>query len=366
MKKVWTGALAIGLLVACEPEKPPRRDPPPMQTGAARGGVCTSGAETPRDPMVAAVLPMRSGAYCVDPHGSDKAYGDDAPKPFDRACEELLDGECEVYKSFGALRTVESRYVSDLGDAATITVLVTKFSTAEGAYAMFTQRVVGDGDPASEVTPKPVEAPLPIARGANNVYLVRGPFLAEIVLTDQGAVSVDALRARCERDLVPFAQAAAQKLTGDLAPPPAVAVLPTEKRLPLGVRYHLRDVLGIAGVGPGAVGYYRDGQKRYRVAAALRNDADQAKDLLSILARQPGATREKAPYDGLVRVVVERAGEAPAEWVFWRTRGVVLGVGDEVRVLRDTMTADDRAALLLSTKAKMALLKDFLEKVERR
>lgn len=355
--------LALG--AACDRDRPPRREPPPVASLPAPGA-CAQAEGAPRDPFARALLPLRSGALCADPHGAERAYGEDADKPFERACDELLDGECEIYRSFGALRTMEVRYIDDGGSSATATVLLTKFNTSEGAYAMFTLRVVGDGDPAAEVTPKRIEADFTAAAGVNNAYVVRGPFLAEVVLTDETAGSAAALRAAAERHVIPLAKAIGAKLTGDLAPPPAVSVLPASARLPLGVRYHTRDVLGVAGAGPGAVGYYREGAKRYRVAAMLRRDGDQAKDLLATFAREPGATREKAPYDGFVRLVVQPAGELPSEWVFGRARGVVLAIGDEVRVLRDTMASEERSKLLLSTKEKMEKLKGMLEESQRR
>lgn len=364
MKKVWTCA-ALFFIAACDPEPPPRREPPPVDSRPKKGA-CSGAEDAPRDPFARALLPLRSGALCADPHSAEKAFGEDADKPFDRACDELLDGECEIYRKLGALRTMQVRYIDDAGSTGVATVLLTKFQTSEGAYAMFTLRVVGDGDPASEVTPSRIEGASLGAAGVGNALVVRGPFLAEIVFTDESAGSAAALRKAAEPHLVPLAKAIGAKLTGDPSPPPAVALLPPAGQLPLGVRYHTKDVLGIVGVGPGAVGYYREGEKRYRVAAMLRPDGDQAKDLLALFGKEQGASREKAPYDGFVRLVVQPQGELPAEWVFGRARGVVLGVGDEVRVLRDTMTSEERDKVLLSTRDKMEKLKQMLEASQKR
>ncbi len=362
MKKVWTRLRALSsgsllVLVACGND-PPRRQPPP-EVSAPKPGACADAASAARDPIGKALLPARSGSMCLDPQGGDKAYGEDADRPIERACDELLDGECEVYRSFGAVRVLESRYVDDAGSPATLVVHLSKFTTAEGAYAMFTLRVVGDGDPAGEAAPRPLEAGFLGALGVNNAYVVRGPYLAEIVFTDETAGSAAALRAAADPHVAPLAREIGAKLPGDPAPPPAVAALPSSARLPLGVRYHTKDMFGIAGAGPGAIGYYREADKRYRVVALLRPDADQAKDLLATFARQPGASREKA-HDGMVRLVIQPTGDLPAEWVLGRTRGVVLGIGDEVRVLRGTMASAERSALLLSTSEKMQKLKGML------
>jgi len=301
---------------------------------------------------------------CLDPQGGDRAYGEDAERPIERACDELLDGECEVYRGFGAARVLESRYVDDAGSPATLVVHLSKFSTAEGAYAMFTMRVVGDGDPAGEAALRPLEGPALGALGVNNAYVVRGPYLAEIVFTDETAGSVEALRARADPHVASLAKEIGAKLPGDVAPPPAAAVLPVAARVPLGVRYHTKDTFGIAGIGPGAIGYHREGEKRYRTVALLRPDADQAKDLLAAFAKQPGATREK--HEGIVRLVIQPVGELPAEWVIARTRGVVLGVGDEIRVVSGTMTSADRSRVLLSLPEKKAKLKELLATITER
>lgn len=373
MKKVWTrgglldiaansilGAALLLSLAGCKKEPPVRRDPPPAVSAAAPGA-CALADSAPRDPIARSLLPSRSGTFCLDPQGGERAYGEDSERPYERACDELLDGECEVYRSFGALRTLEARYIDDGGGSKTMVVHLTKFMTAEGAFAMFTLRVVGDGDPAREVSQRPIEGNVAAAAGDNNAYVVRGPYLAEVVFIDDTAGSVAALRAAAAPLVVPLAKEIGAKLSGSPAPPPAVAALPAASRLPLGVRFHTKDMFAIAGAGPGAIGYYRDSDKRYRVAALLRTDADQAKDLLATLARQAGASREKAPYEGFVRVVLQAPGDAPAEWVFGRARGVVLGIGDEVRVIEPTMTSDDRSKLLLSSKEKMDRLKGMLE-----
>jgi hypothetical protein len=357
-------AALLLVLAGFKKDPPVRRDPPPPVATAAPGA-CALVDGAPRDPIAKALLPSRSGAFCLDPHGGERAYGEDSDRPYERACDELLDGECEVYKSFGALRTLEVRYIDDAGGSRTMVVHLTKFMTAEGAFAMFTLRVVGDGDPARDASQRPIEAKFAAAAGDNNAYVVRGPYLAEIVFIDDTAGSVAALRSAAAPLVVPLAKEIGAKLTGDSAPPPAAAALPTASRVPLGVRYHTRDMFGIAGAGPGAVGYYREGDKRYRVAALLRNDADQAKDLLATFARQAGASREKAPYEGFVRVVLQAPGDAPAEWVFGRARGVVLGIGDEVRVIEPTMTSADRDKVLLLAKEKMDKLKAMLEEKSR-
>ncbi len=59
----------------------------------------------------------------------------------------------------------------------------------------------------------------------------------------------------------------------------------------MGVSYAAKDLLGIAGTGPGALGFYREGAERYRVFALTRSDEDSAKDVLKTLRKVDGARR---------------------------------------------------------------------------
>ena len=70
-------------------------------------------------------------------------------------------------------------------------------------------------------------------------------------------------------------------------PLPAVRLLPTERLVPMGIGYAHRDALGVAGLGSGAVGYYQDGNDRYRVVSLARADEDSAKDVIGTLKKLP-------------------------------------------------------------------------------
>lgn len=304
-------------------------------------------------------LPARSGAFCVDPLGSEQAYGEEAEKPFERACEELLDGECEVYRRFGALRIVETRYVHGAGSPATLVVHLTKFAGTEGAYAMFTLRVVGDGDPAAEGAPAPLSSGAAAALGQNNAYVWRGPYLAEITYTDETAGTVRALAAAAAQAVKPLAESIGDALPGERVLPSAAAQLPDASRLPLGVRFHTTDLFGIEGIGGGAIGYYKEANKRYRAVVIERREAEGVKDLLRTIAAAKLPISERKPDNGMFRIMVSPPGELPTEWVLTRAGNRVIGIGDEVRVLRDTMSSEERAAVSLSIDEKRAKLKTW-------
>lgn len=354
------GALAMSVLGGCKGEEPRGRGtpPPPPPAASARPAACTGGGGTLADTVSAPFFPRVSGNFCLDPNGGDKAFGEGAPLSLDKICD-LFDGECEIYKGFNVRRVVEVRYIDGSGSPATINIYLSKFGTTEGAYAMFTKRIVGDGDPADEATPRPIEGGGAAAMGLGNAYLWRGLYLVEFTFNDESAAEA-ALKASGERLLPPLVKEIGAKLPGETTPPQAVSALPKGALLPLGVRYVIKDMLGIEGVGAGSFGYYKEGDKRYRMASIARGDEDQAKDVLSTLAKRPGATREKGIGDGAVRLM-HKEGESPAvEWLFARSGKVVLGIGDEVRVIRSGMTADDVAKVSLTKDEKVDRLKKAL------
>jgi len=129
--------------------------------------------------------------------------------------------------------------------------------------------------------------------------------------------------------------------------------------VPLGIRFMNKDLLGDTGIGAGAFGYYRAGEKRWRFASLVRSDVDQAKDVLATLAKAAGATREKAAGEGGVRLMNKAEG-TPVEWVFARAGSLVLGIGDEPRSLRSGMSAEEHGKVTLGRDEKIERLKAAL------
>lgn len=350
-------AFAITLACGCKSNET-KGTPPPPPAPAPKANTCDSGGGTLSDAQTAALVPRKSSQFCLDPNGGDKVYGEGASLPIDQICD-MFDGECEIYKGFGVRRVVEMRYVDGGGSAATINVYVSKFASVDGAYAMFTKRVVGDGDPASEDTPRSIPGGGAAALGVGNAYLWRGAHLVELTYNDEAAAEA-AIKAASDKLLVPLVKDIGDKLPGETALPAQAAALPKEKLLPLGIRLATKDLFEIAGVGPGAFGYYRDGDKRYRFATMLRADEEQAKDVLGTLGKQPGATKEKGLGDGAIRFM-RKEGEGPTtEWFVARSGSRLIGIGDEVRALRSGMSADDIAKVSLGKDDKIARLKEAL------
>jgi hypothetical protein len=348
-------AAALIALTGCSKGEEPRGAPPPPPMPAAKAGACAGGGGKIADAVSAPYFPRTSGGYCLDPNGGDKAFGEGAALPI-ADIRELFDGECEIYTGYGVRRVVQAHYVDGGGTAATIDVNVSRFGTSEGAYAMFTRRVVGDGDPADDSTPKPTPGGGSAALGLGNAYLWRGLYLVELTYNNQDAAEA-AIKTVSEQLLPPLVREMGNKLPGETALPAAATALPKEGLIPLGIRYITKDLLAETGSGAGAFGYYRAGTKRYRIAVIARGDADQAKDVLSTLAKVRGAAKEKGIADGAVRFMHKEGEAPPAEWVFARSGKLVLGVGDEPRALKVTMSADDHAKVTLSKEEKIERLK---------
>ncbi|MEM9693523.1 MAG: DUF6599 family protein, partial [Myxococcota bacterium] len=243
---------------------------------------------------------------------------------------------------------------------ATIDVYLSRYSSREKAYAMFTKRVVGDGDPAPPDTPKPIKGGGAAALGLGNAYLWKDTHLVEMTYSDTAAASEQAVKAKADKLLPGLAAELGAKLPGETKVPAAVALLPSPQRLPLGVRFVREKALGVKGAGPGAYGYYQDGDKRWRVLAMVATEQAQAEDVFKTFGKLEGATEEKGLADDAIRVVVADRGPE-AEWLIARKGVTILGIGDENRVLRSGMSADEHGAKTLSREEKkerlIALLK---------
>ncbi|MEM1034747.1 MAG: DUF6599 family protein [Myxococcota bacterium] len=353
----YTALLVSLSTAACREDAPPTpRQPPPPRTAPAACG----GERKVNDADAVRFFPADAGTFCLDPNGSDQAYGEGSAKPLDGICN-LFDGECEIYRRHGVDRVVEARYVDGGGSGATIDVYLSRFTNSERAYAMFTKRVVGDGDPAHPDTPRALSGGGASALGIGNAYLWRGRHLAEITLNDTAAASAADVRKRADAMLPPLVSAFGDKLPGATALPAAAVRLPEEGRLPLGIRYLYDDLLGVEGTGSGAYGYYREGERRWRVLALVKSDVAAAKDIMKTFARLDGAE----PVEGMggadeALTVTVRDGGAPTPWLLARVASTLVGIGDEPRVVRPGMSPEARAEVTLSQEAKRARLRALL------
>lgn len=345
------GAGVLGCKRGTEPSEGSAPPPPPVVS--SQPGVCASGGGSVKDPVSSSYFPRSAGDYCIDPNAEAKTFGDNASAPLDGVCD-LFDGECEVYKSFGLERVVTVPYVDGRGSPGNVTITLSRFASPEAAYGFFTKRVVADGDPL-EAAPAPLDAGTQGALGTGMAYVWKGEMVAELRYVHE-LESPEQIKVSSSRVLPAIARALGAQLPGEARELPSVARLPKEHRIPSGIVYEYRDLLGISGAGRGAVGYYQDGARRYRVFASVRADEESAKDVTKTLRKLEGAHGIKdSPIDALVLGLRESEGEPKLEWVVGRFGKLVMGVGDEAFAAAKT-----DAASRLSQGEKLALLRQLL------
>lgn len=333
-------ALLVGALIgsaglSCKkPEDRRGAPPPPDPSPSASAGACAHGGGTISDSATSAFFPRVFDDYCLDPHGQSRSYGTGTDRNIDEICLEAFNGDCETYKSFGLDRVVLVRYVSNHGNAATIDAVVSKYTSADGAYGMFTQRVISEADPARKEAPKPMQIHATGALGTGIAYLVKGQLVVELTYTNVEQTPQQ-LQASADELLPKLSKLIAEKIPGNADAPIAVQKLPTENLIPLGIFFQPKDAFEVEGAGAGAQGYYAENGKRFRVISITRSDPEQAKDVLSSIAKKPGAQRLKDIADGAVRVMIGDDDNTKTEWIVGRLGNQLIGVGDEAAMMMD-------------------------------
>lgn len=342
-----------------------RRGAPPPPAASSTGPVtCTRTSlkdELAKDFLPAklsaaggAAKPADARVFCLDPKEADTSYGSKASQPLEKIAD-LYDGESKVYEDFGADHVVDVRYVAEAGGPASLALHASRFKTVEGAYAMYTKRVVTDGDPATDLTSRATDAGgAQAVLGVGNAYVWKGSWLIEIVYNDD-TLSPDELEKTGNQALAGIVKEIGAKLPGDGAPPPEIAALPSQHRVPLGVRLRLAAPFpGIdgdpdhpaQGAVRGGVGYYKDDGKRYRVTIVQAADEAAATALLATASKSPKAK----PLAGVGDEAVELTwteGPLLGRALVARKGKRVAAVYDELRVLRDGMKEDERTKLTL-------------------
>lgn len=366
MKAALVFALSTFVLTACSGcgkddtkrggDPPP---PPPPSASTAKAGACSNGGGELTDAVSAPFFSKKIATYCVDPQGEVKTYGEKGRLSMDEVCTTAFDGECEVYKRFGLKRVVSLRYVDGAGGGGTVEVNLSQFADAAGAYGMFTLRVVA-GDPAEPSTPKALEAGAAAAIGTGRAYVWRGQHLAELQYVNEQE-SPEQLAKSSDTILRAVAMEHGAKLPGPTTLPPAAQALPGEHRIANGIVFHPKDVLSWNGVGPGALGFYKEGDRRWRVLAIFKDDADQAKDAFKTIKSKPGTLPVPTMGDEAAHVVVGggKDGSASVEFLVARKGNAIWGVGDEEYALRAAGAGGVEKARLTKDEA-IAKLKPLL------
>ena len=359
------GLALTATLVACGKTDETRSfppPPPPSATASARPDVCADGGGRDTDVISAPLVPSSVNGYCLDPQSEPKTYGNKGQLSMDEVCTTAFDGECEVYKRFGLDRVVVLRYVDGSGAPNSVEVNLSRFATPEGAYAMFTKRVVADGDPA-RASVRPLEAGAAAASSSSNAYVWRGPYLAELTfVTEDTKMTPEAMARANDQSTAAIAKEIGRRLPGPTSPPVSASMLPTASRIPLGISYLPKDALGLKDIGPLAIGYYQDGTRRWRDVAIVRSDVEGAREALRAFKLLPGSSPLKgiAADDGVQVVLQEGSDRAKAEYVVARKGALVAAIGDEELVLDPSMSKDKLAPFKLTKDEKVEKLTAWL------
>lgn len=332
MKRTAALCMTLLALVSCKRESSNTRGDAPPPVAPVVAGICSSGGGKIVDPTAAKLLPTSFGGYCIDPNNEVRTYGKEAKGTIEQVCTELFDGECEVYRGYGLERVVSARYADGSGTPGNVTVNLSRFESVPSAFGFFTRRIVGDSDPLA-LTLDVIDAGTQAALGSGIAYVWRGVHVAELSYSNDNEAP-EALKASAKRILPVLGKSIGELLPGDRDLPTAARLLPEAGRIKLGMVYEPKDVLGVVGAGPGAIGYYRDGERRYRVMTLERPNEQAAQDVMKTFRRVEGGSEQKGPPTTITLVMRAGSGGAKSEgtkieWVIGRVGKAVVAVGDE-------------------------------------
>jgi uncharacterized protein DUF6599 len=348
----WLSSMALGVAVACGggppgPDVAPRGEPSSAEPARAGASRCASSAAPELAP-----LPLAVGGFCVEAYGRVRAYGLGASLPLERACDQVLGPGCVVEGDHGLERVLAVRYVDARDGGATVDVIAARFVDSAGAYARFGDQLIGDRDPASLALEELPAAGVTVREG-ERVSTWLGRYVLSADYGDDG--SDPEVRARAAAARLPeVARGLSSALPADPELPLAVQKLPAAHRVPFGTRLVLGDAIGVPGMGMGAIGYHRQGDKRWRSLAIVRPDADAAQDVLGTLAASPGARKLKNGTLEAVALTFRRLPTEPnVQWVVGQRRELLYGVGDEATALPESTSAEREAIVNLSLPDKL-------------
>ncbi len=347
--------MACAFLAGCKTDgggesTPPPTAPPAISSAGATTDLCASGGGQVKDAVSGAFFPRTAAGFCIDPAAVEKTYGEGGKFTMDEVCTTAFDGECEVYKRFGLKRVVALRYVDGSGAPASVEINLSTFADAAGALGMYTKRVVADGDPA-KATVKPLDAGGYGAIGKSNAYVWKGAHLIELTFnTEDPKATKDTIAKANEKVTSVIAKEIGAKLPGEVALPSATA-LPRANMIPLGLQFFPKDAFGVTNVGPTAIGFYQEGDKRYRFVAIDGDKAEIAKGAAHKLQSKPGVAAVKDLGEEAFALVVDGANKSKADYIFARKGNLLLGIGDEefaadpAKLSKDEKLAKLKAAL---------------------
>jgi len=365
---------SVTTLAACkEDPKPTPPPPPPGPVGVASGSGSTAGKSLCEpaavgivDAKVAALLPDLVEGHCVLKTAPAKSFGEGTTSKIENVSD-IIDGAGQVYSgNYYAKRYDQLKYIDGKGTGAEVEIVLTTFDKPENAYALFTYRVVANADPDPEVAKSKDRRPWQVVKaggaaalGSAALVLWKGNYLVELSYNPD-ATKDKAAAMKAADDLLPkLATAIGAKLPGTTDLPADVKALPSaaEGAIALGVDYvppkfarpeGKAEALVLTVAGGYAAAFMKEGKKRFRVLAFVREEKDAARDIVETFRKLPGSVtlKDKEIGDDAVHfsfaVGQGGAGAAgKAEGVAVRRGAVVLAVIDEELALGDPAKKED-------------------------
>ena len=197
--------------------------------------------------------------------------------------------------------------------------------------------------------------------GTGRAYVWRGAYVVELQYNNERETPAQ-LRASSDAVLGAIGRATAKGLPEHLRPR-AVTMLPDAGLIPNGLQFFPKEPFGWKNVGPTAVGFYKEGDRRWRTVSMGPADEFQAKDMMKTLKQRPGSIPVSGVGEEAVHVVNPGEGSAPkVEILLARKGGSVVGVADEEYALKAAAPDKVQAARLTKDEA-IAKVKAILEKL---
>jgi|GEM_PF-1500917 len=317
--------------------------------------------EAPSEGSAKTKLPAKLGALCLSRSVPARAFGVGLP-PLVTFCQGWLGTSCERFAPFRLQHAEVATYQSKV-DASLLEVQSLKFENPSLAYGYFTRVVLQGEDPRRSVFTA-FAAGAGAAQSQNEAVVVAGnqvislrlvnPALPPLRVIVQAGVALPALA----RELL-------TALGEENLKPLEVRLLPAADSLPLAVDYEPEDILDVSGLGPGAVGYYARGAKRWRLAALDRGEEDAALDVVSTLRKFHGASvLKQAPFDALGFSARKDEERARSAWLLTRRAQRIYAIGDDDFARPMGQLRGDAEATQLSESEKILELGRFMRQAE--
>jgi hypothetical protein len=309
--------------VGCRRHEP--RPRPARSASAKPSGprpVCSQGGGAVTHPSYAAWFPAASAGLCLDPNTDQRVFGPKAGLPLDEAAE-VVGVDLARLERLGVSEVATVAYVEDREEPARVAVTALVFANPEGAYAFFTERLAEAKELGRPVF-QPFAAGAEAVLGEASALVVHANAVLRLDFTSR-RLAPERVAAAAAPVLTELARAIANGMPGKSELPPAARLLPAANRVPLSMRYDALELLGLEGVGPGALAAYTDGARQFRLALFVRSDTDAAEDVLSTLRKRAGSRRIKnGPYSATRVVELDARTGAGTEWIFGQ-KGVFVG-----------------------------------------